>query len=103
MVLIGSMANLALAGNSKDKEAKELQLFKQASISLLDAIKAAEDKTGGKAIEAEINEKSAAVQFEVEVLKDGQVHEVMVDGKTGKVLKVALEDDADEISENDKD
>ncbi|MDD5581541.1 MAG: PepSY domain-containing protein [Methylobacter sp.] len=103
IVIIGSMANLAQAENSKDKETKELQLFSQASISLQDAIKAAEEKTGGKAMEAEINDESTTVQFEIEVLKDGKVHEVMVDGKTGKVLKVSLEDESKETSENEKD
>lgn len=103
IVIIGSMANLAQAENSKDKETKELLLFSQASISLQDAIKAAEEKTGGKAMEAEINDESATVQFEIEILKDGKVHEVMVDGKTGKVLKVSLEDESKETSENDKD
>jgi uncharacterized membrane protein YkoI len=54
-------------------------------------------------MEAEINDESTTVQFEIEVLKDGKVHEVMVDGKTGKVLKVSLEDESKETSENDKD
>ena len=99
--------NLAQAEKSENKEAKELQLFGQATISLQEAIKAAEQKTGGKAMEAEINDESAAVQFEIEVVKDGKVHEVMVDGKTGKVLKVSLEDEskenkADEGAENEK-
>ena len=89
MILAGNAINLAQAGETKDKEARELQLFSQATFSLQDAIKAAEQKTGGKAMEAELNDESAAVQFEIEVLKDGKVHEVIVDGKTGKVLKVS--------------
>ncbi len=103
IIIIGSTANFAQAANSKDKETKELQLFSQASISLQDATKAAEHKTGGKAMEAEINDESATVQFEIEILKDGKVHEVMVDGKSGKVLKVSLENEAKEASENEKD
>lgn len=103
IIIIGSTANFAQATSSKNKEAKELQLFSQASISLQDAIKAAEQKTGGKAMEAEINDESATAQFEIEILKDGKIHEVMVDGKTGKVLKVSLEDEANETSENEKD
>ena len=96
----------AQASKTHDKESKELALFSQAKISLHDAIKAAEQKTGGKALEAELDDEATTVQFEVEVLKDGKIHEVFVDGKTGKVLKVALDDEANEANEgaeNEKD
>ncbi len=93
----------AHAGDSKDKEAKELRLFSQAGISLSDAIKAAEQKTGGKAMEADIDDDSATVQFDVEIVKDGKIYEVKVDGKTGAVLKVSLEDESDKNAEHGKD
>ncbi len=103
MVLIaGAFASEAQAGESKDKEAKELQLFSQAKISLSEAIKAAEQKTGGKAIEAELDDESDTVQFEIEILKDGKIHEVLVDSITGKILKVSLEDESNESTENEK-
>jgi uncharacterized membrane protein YkoI len=102
VILAGAFANLAQAGESKEKEAKELQLFSQAKISLTEAIKAAEQKTGGKALEAELDDESDTVQFEIEVLKDGKIHEVKVDGKTGLVLKVSLEDESNESTENEK-
>lgn len=101
VIMAATTVNLALAGESKEKEAKELQLFSQAKISLTDAIKAAEHKTGGKAMEAEVDDESSTVQFEVEVLKDGKVHEVKVDGITGKVLKVSLEDESKEGAEKE--
>ena len=90
------------AGESKEKEAKELKLFSQAKISLTEAIKAAEKKVGGKAMEAEVDDESNTVQFEIEILKDGKIHEVMVDGKTGKVRKVSLDDESNESTENEK-
>ena len=96
VIMTGTVANVAQAGESKEKEAKELQLFSQAKISLTEAIKAAEQKTGGKAMEAEVDDESNTVQFEIEILKDGKIHEVMVDGKTGKVLKVSLDDESNE-------
>ncbi|CAA9889301.1 conserved exported hypothetical protein [Candidatus Methylobacter favarea] len=99
-VMTGAAVNAAQAGESKEKEAKELTLFSQAKISLTEAIRAAEKKTGGKAMEAEVDEESNTVQFEVETVKDGKVYEVKVDGKTGSVLKVSLDDEADEGSEN---
>jgi len=101
VVVAGTAVNLAQASDSKEKDAKELQLFSQAKISLTEAIKAAEQKTGGKAMEAEIDDESGAVQFEIEVTKDDKIHKVMVDGKTGNVLKVSLDDESDEGSENE--
>ena len=53
-------------------------------------------------MEAELVDESNTVQFEIEVLKDGKTHEVIVDGKTGKVLKVSLEDESSESSEKEK-
>jgi len=101
VIMAATTIHLAQASESKEKEAKDLQLFSQAKISLTDAIKAAEHKTGGKAMEAEVDDESSTVQFEVEVLKDSKVHEVKVDGITGKVLKVSLEDESKEGAEKE--
>ena len=90
------------ANESKEKEIQELKLFNSAKISLIDAIKVAEQKTGGKAMEAEVNDDSDTIQFEIDVLKDGKTHEVIVDGKTGSVLNVSLDDEANESTENEK-
>jgi uncharacterized membrane protein YkoI len=100
IIMAGMAANAAQAGESKEKEAKELKLFNLAKITLTEAIKAAEQKTGGKAMEAEVDDESDTVQFEVEALKDGKIHKVIVDGLTGKVLKVSLDDESGEDSEN---
>ena len=102
VIMTATAANVAQAGESKEKEAKELKLFSEAKISLTEAIKVAEQKVGGKAMEAELDDESNTVQFEIEVLKDGKIHEVMVDGKTGKVLKVSLDDESKESTENEK-
>ena len=102
VIMTATVADIARAGESKDKEAKELKLFSEAKISLTDAIKAAEHKVGGKAMEAELDDESNTVQFEIEVLKDGKIHEVMIDGITCKVLKVSLEDESNESTENEK-
>ena len=89
VIMAGCAVNTAQTSESKEKEAEEVALFSQAKISLIDAIIAAEKKVGGKAIEAELGDESNSVQFEIEILKDGKTHEVIVDGITGKVL-VAL-------------
>jgi len=104
MMIAGAAVDSAQADDSKEKDAKEIQLFNQAKITLSDAIEAAQQKTGGKAIEAEVDDEAATIQFEVEVVKDGKVYEVKVDGISGKVLKVALDDETTEDDdEKDKD
>jgi uncharacterized membrane protein YkoI len=87
-IVAGTAANVAHASESKG----ELTLFSQAKISLIEAIKAAEQKTGGKALEAELDDGSSTIQFEIKILKDGKIYEVIIDGKTGNVLKVSLDD-----------
>jgi uncharacterized membrane protein YkoI len=99
----GAVTNVAQAGESKEKEAKELQLFSKAKISLIEAIKAAEQNTGGKALEAELDDGSNAIQFEIKILKDGKIYEVLVDGTTGNVIKVSLDDESSESTENEED
>jgi uncharacterized membrane protein YkoI len=100
ILAVAAIGAEAQAEDSRGEESKELHLFNQAAISLSDAIKAAEQKTGGKVLEAELDDDSSTPRFEVEVVKDGRIHEVLVDGKTGAVLKVSLENNSDE---NDSD
>lgn len=95
VIMAATGVSLAEADESKEKEVQKLPLFNQARISLPEAIKAAEQHTGGKALEAELDDDSNTVQFEIEIVKDGRIHEVMVDGKTGNVLTVSLDDDSD--------
>jgi uncharacterized membrane protein YkoI len=53
-------------------------------------------------MEAELDDEANTVQFEIEILNDGKIHEVMVEGKTGNVLKVSLGDGSNESAENEK-
>jgi uncharacterized membrane protein YkoI len=102
IIMTGAAGIPVQAVASKGEEAKELRLFSQARISLSEAIKAAEQETGGKAMEADLDDESSAVQFEIETVKDGKVYEVKVDGKTGAVLKASLDDESDEDTEDRK-
>lgn len=101
VIAVGAAVNMAQASESKEKEAKELKLFSQAKISLIEAVKIAEQKLDGKALEAELDDESNTVQFDIEILKDGKIHDVIVEGKTGKVMKVSLNDESGESSDNE--
>jgi uncharacterized membrane protein YkoI len=58
-----------------------------AQTTLAQAIGVAEQNTNGKAIEAEVDEDTGGVHYEVSVLVGVDTREVDVDGATGQVLK----------------
>jgi|GEM_PF-4945310 len=74
---------------ASEKLAKKLAT---ATVRLQDAINAAEQATGGRAYEAKLEKNSFGVEYEVEVLADGQKLEVSVDAQTAKVLGIRKDD-----------
>jgi uncharacterized membrane protein YkoI len=58
-----------------------------AQTTLAQAIGVAEQNTNGKAIEAEVDEDTGGIHYEVTVLVGDDTREVEVDGSTGQVLK----------------
>lgn len=89
-----------LADLMRDDE--ELAAVGKTKVDLASVIATAEQAAAGKAIEAEVEDESAAPSFGVEVAQaDGTVVKVMIDGMTGKVLKQGPAVDDDD-RENDK-
>jgi uncharacterized membrane protein YkoI len=82
LLAAGLLATPALAADRDDYKA-----FSQAKTSLTQAIGVAEQNTNGKAMEAEIDEDSGGIHYEVTVLVGDETREVEVDGNTGEVLK----------------
>lgn len=74
---------------ASEKLAKKLAA---ATVRLQDAINAAEQATGGRAYEAKLEKNSFGVEYEVEVLADGQKLEVSVDAQTAKVMSIRKDD-----------
>lgn len=85
---IGGNENAAMDQDNEQSQAEEIHHIMQAKIHLTDAMKAAEEKTGGLATEGVLDDDMAMVHYKVDILKDGQLLDVIVDGMTGKVLKV---------------
>lgn len=74
------------AGNEGEKEAQLLEAIANCPTSLVDAIKAAEDASGGKAIAARYQPgKEGAMIIAVQVVVDGKRQNVRIDGATGEV------------------
>src|SRR5690349_8075220 len=99
LALIGSLAaspiGLAVAAHAESNEAQtnEASVFANAKISISQAIAAAEQKTGGKAVGSGIDDQDGTVFLEVRILKDSQTQKVLVDPQTGQVVKTVAEND----------
>ena len=95
VISVGSTVGIAHAQNthrSANEGAQELAAVVNAKTTLAQAIAAAEQQTGGKAIDAGLEHENGATAFAIEVAKDNTVQKVHVDIQSGKVLKVAAAD-----------
>ena len=99
----GAIGGVAYA---KDHESatNDDAIIANAKLSLSQALATAEQSTGGKAVDAGIEDQDGAVHFEVTVLKDGAHQKVLVDTQTGQVVKTMKDSDDDDRDGNgDKD
>jgi uncharacterized membrane protein YkoI len=107
VIAVGSTVVLAHAANSDrgaNKSAQEVAALVNAKTTLAQAIAAAEQQTGGKAIDAGLENENGAMAFEIKVAKDNTVQKVLIDLQSGKVLKVAAADsEHGEDGEHDND
>ena len=79
-----AIGGLATAGFAL-ADVEDARALDEAEISLTAAILAAEESTQGKAFEAQIEDDSFSPEFEVSVVADGKIYDVIVDGVTGEV------------------
>lgn len=94
-VFAASTLGLVGAAMAKENDSKtnEPAILANAKVTMSQAIATAENKVGGKAVGAGIEDQNGVVAFEVEILKDGQKHKVLVDTQSGQVVKTAMADD----------
>lgn len=79
-----------LAQQAQANDKQQLKLA-QASVRLQQAVDAAEAATGGRAYEAQLEHNRFGLEYEVEVVADGQRLEVSVDAQTAKILGIRPE------------
>ena len=75
----------------KTREVSDAAAMAQAKISLTEAIAIAERRTGERAFEAALEAEDGQVAYEVAVLSGSAGQEVLVDARSGAVLKVVAE------------
>jgi uncharacterized membrane protein YkoI len=104
-VLTTGALGAAVAAHAKDKELRtnEAAIMANAKVTMAQAIAAAEQKTGGKAVGTGIEDQDGTVFLEVKVLKDDQRHSVLVDPQSGQVVKVAIDNEQDENGDEEDD
>ncbi len=111
-ILAGGGFSIANAASLQDKptqaqEANEDQsqaeLVKQAKITEAAATKTALEKVPGTVHAVELEDENGTIVYDVEInATDGSKQSVKVDAQTGKIVKVELEDDKNEVEENDQ-
>jgi uncharacterized membrane protein YkoI len=80
VLVLGSWKALAV-------DAEEIKLFREAKITLSEAIAAAEKHQPGKAVEAGLDDDSFTPTYEVNILtQDSRAYDVRVDAVSGKVI-----------------
>ncbi|SDN80980.1 PepSY domain-containing protein [Bacillus sp. OK048] len=108
----GSLLNTSAFAANNDSNSNKVevtdkqeqnQLAKEASITKEEAISAALKEVAGKAEKTELEDEDGTVVYGVEVTDDqGKKHDVKVDAKTGKVLKVDVDDENDSESDSEQ-
>jgi uncharacterized membrane protein YkoI len=103
-VLAIAAATTAFAAESpKGSGADEAVAYGQVKMTLADAIALAERQTGGKAVEATLEQEHGTVSFEVEIMKDRAFQKVTIDARSGQVVSTRADHDQEEDGEQDDD
>lgn len=108
VLIAGAGIGVSTIAKADDSDAAEKAALVSASISLQQAIEAAEAEVGGKAVASGVEDEiGETLYYKVEVrAADGTEKDVLIDMKTGKVAKVMAgdqDDDNDDDTDNDED
>lgn len=79
-LLLGTMVAPAWAMFESDRALSE-----KATVSMVDAIKTAEEARPGKTVEANMGKDDGRVVYKIEIVDEKKTHHVYVDAMTGKV------------------
>jgi uncharacterized membrane protein YkoI len=82
-LMLGAVAGPAWALFESDRTLSE-----KATVSMIDAIKTAEQAKPGKTVEANIGKDDKRVVYKIEIVDAKTTHHVYVDAMTGKVHEI---------------
>lgn len=86
------VATGAAYADNNERQTNDAAIIANAKTTMVAAIAAAEQQTGGKTVGTGIEDQDGTVYFEVQVLKGNQRQKVLVDPQTGKVVKTVMAD-----------
>ena len=89
---LGGKERAGAEQSEAQEDAKEGQMLASARVSLADAARLAEQRTGLKASEAELDDEAASAAWEISVGAGAQEKIVMVDAASGQITSVAADD-----------
>lgn len=89
--------------DDRREEEAALKALEASSVTLAQAVEAAETATGGRAVKAKMKDRYGTMLFEVGLLVEGAMRRVEVDAATGKAVTVRARDDGDGDGEEDGD
>lgn len=89
----GGIGGLAYAKERGESRTDEAAVLSAAKITMSEALTAAEQAVGGKAVGSGIEDQDGTVLYEVTILKDGARQKVLIDPQSGKVAKTVKADD----------
>lgn len=104
ITLAGTGAAFTAKAAAETNEQQEISAVLKAKTSLAQAIAAAEQETGGKAVETGLENRDGVMAYEVKIARGDTLQKVLIDLDSGKVIKVTATDaNHDEGGENDED
>lgn len=83
----------AYAKEQSDNPTDEAAILSSAKIPLSEAMRIAEQATGGKASGIGIEDQDGMIHFEVTIVKNAVRQKVLVDPNSGNVVQIAAADD----------
>jgi uncharacterized membrane protein YkoI len=95
LIALGSAGAAYAESDDHDANSREeITTMVGANTSLAQAVAAAEQQTGGKAVESRLAQQNGAMAYEIKVANGDTYQNVLVNADSGKVIKVTAAEDA---------
>ncbi|HEX7034963.1 MAG TPA: PepSY domain-containing protein [Pseudomonadales bacterium] len=88
----GAVVGRRAPGMATGQVQKKGDAVRNAGIGLIEAIRIAEERTGGKAVEIDLDRELGGYVYEVKTIQPGREHEVQINAQNGEVLAVEEDD-----------
>ncbi len=83
-----SLVSAASFSNENKNDARDVEAVK---VSLIQAVQKAQSRVSGKTVRASLEKQRARLQWEVEIVSNHGVYDVLVDANSGSVLSTQVD------------